>query len=117
MDTSRVGISIRSAFLRKGTQQRFSLFALVVISIILIFIETIDSKPLNYARSLIKDLIYRSALASTYPAKIFSKSFYNIDKHFNLYSSYDELKKENEELMDNASKTQFLELENSQVNK
>ena len=76
MDTSRddVGISIRSAFLRKGTQQRFSLFALVVISIILIFIETIDSKPLNYARSLIKDLIYRSALASTYPAKIFSKS-------------------------------------------
>ncbi|SVC61535.1 uncharacterized protein METZ01_LOCUS314389, partial [marine metagenome] len=30
MDTSRedVGISIRSAFLRKGIQQRFSLFAL-----------------------------------------------------------------------------------------
>ena len=30
MDTSRedVGIAIRSAFLRKGTQQRFSLFVL-----------------------------------------------------------------------------------------
>ena len=39
MDTSRedVGISIRSAFLRKGTQQRFSLFALTIISIITYF--------------------------------------------------------------------------------
>ena len=36
MDTSRddVGIAIRSAFLRKGTKQRFSLFALIIISII-----------------------------------------------------------------------------------
>ena len=59
MDTSRedVGISIRSAFLRKGTQQRFSLFALTVISILLIFLETIDAKPLNKIRSLNLDII------------------------------------------------------------
>ena len=46
METSRedVGIAIRSAFLRKGTQQRFSLFALVLFSIILIYIETIEEK-------------------------------------------------------------------------
>ena len=59
MDTSRedVGISIRSAFLRKGTQQRFSLFVLTIISISLIFLETIDSKPLNKSRSFIKDVV------------------------------------------------------------
>ena len=47
MDTSRedVGISIRSAFLRKGTQQRFSLLALTIISALLIFFETIEAKP------------------------------------------------------------------------
>ena len=41
MDTSRedVGIAIRSAFLSRGTKQRFSLIVLVIISII--FIETI----------------------------------------------------------------------------
>jgi len=119
MDTSRedVGISIRSAFLRKGTQQRFSLFALTVISITLIFIETIDSKPLNTTRSLIKDLIYRSALVATYPVKIFSRSFNAIDNHFSLYSSYDKLKKENEELKNNSAQTKFLELENSQLRK
>ena len=44
MDTSRddVGIAIRSALLHKGTKQKFSLFALVIASIILIFLETIE---------------------------------------------------------------------------
>ena len=66
MDTSRedVGISIRSAFLRKGTQQRFSLFALTVISVLLIFFETIEliattpPKALtgSHIRAFLKDL-------------------------------------------------------------
>ena len=49
-ETSRedVSIAIRSAFLRKGTQQRFSLFALIVFSTILIYVETIETKPLDY---------------------------------------------------------------------
>ena len=59
MDTSRddVGIAIRSALLDKGTKQKFSLFALVILSIICIFIETIEARPLNYLRSFIKDTI------------------------------------------------------------
>ena len=61
MDTSRedVGIAIRSAFLAKGSKQKFSLFALIVLSIIFLFVETIETKPLNYFRSFIKDVIYR----------------------------------------------------------
>ena len=74
MDTSRedVGIAFRSAFLAKGSKQRFSLFALVVLSILLIFIETIDTKPLNYLRSFIKDTIYRGSLVISTPSKSFS---------------------------------------------
>tara|TARA_Y100000590_G_scaffold281663_1_gene316793 strand:+ start:59 stop:907 length:849 start_codon:yes stop_codon:yes gene_type:complete len=119
MDTSRedVGISIRSAFLRKGTQQRFSLFALTVISILLIFLETIDTKPLNTIRSFIKDIIYRTAVVSNYPTKIFSGSYNVVEDHFNLYKDYDNLKKENEELKSKYSKSEFLELENSQLRK
>ena len=50
METSRedVGIAIRSAFLRKGTQQRFSLFVLVVFSAILIYLETIEAKATKW---------------------------------------------------------------------
>jgi len=119
MDTSRddVGISIRSAFLRKGIQQRFSLLALTVISILLIFLETVDTKPLNKIRSIIKDLVYRTAVVATYPTKIFSGSYNVVEKHFNLYENYNDLKKENEELKNKYSKAEFLELENSQLRK
>ena len=119
MDTSRedVGISIRSAFLRKGTQQRFSLFVLTIISILLIFLETIETKPLNRIRSFIKDIVYRTAVVANYPTKIFSGSFNLLDNHFSLYKDYNDLKKENEELKNKYSKSEFLELENSQLRK
>ena len=119
MDTSRedVGISIRSAFLRKGTQQRFSLFVLVIISILLIFLETIETKPLNKIRSFIKDVVYRTAVVVTYPTKIFSGSYNAVENHFSLYKNYNNLKKENDELKSKYSKAEFLELENSQLRK
>ena len=119
MDTSRedVGISIRSAFLRKGIQQRFSLFALTIISILLIFLETIDTKPLNQIRSFVKDVIYRSAAVVTYPTKIFSGSYSLIQDHLSLYRNYNDLKKENEELKNNRSESDFLEMENTQLRK
>ncbi len=119
MDTSRddVGISIRSAFLRKGTQQRFSLFALTLISILLIFLESIDSKPLNSVRSIIKDIVYRSAVISNYPSKLFSSSYEKINSHFSLYNRYDDLLQENKKLKNEISKSDFIEMENSQLRK
>ena len=119
MDTSRedVGISIRSAFLKKSTQQRFSLFALILLSTLFIFFETFETKPLNKARSFIKDIVYRGAVVITYPTKVFSGSYDTIQNHFNLYAEYNDLKKENEELKSKKSTSDFLELENSQLRK
>jgi rod shape-determining protein MreC len=119
MDTSRedVGIAIRSAFLVKGTKQRFSLFALIVISAILIFIETIETKPLDSFRAIIKDTIYRGSLIVSLPSKGFNNSTNYIKDHINLYNNYNKLKKENSELKNNISKSDFLELENSQLRK
>ena len=71
METNRedFGIAVRSAFLKKGVQQRFSLFALTIVSIILLLAETIETKPLNYFRAFIKDTIYRGALVVSTPSK------------------------------------------------
>ncbi len=72
METSRedVGIAIRSAFLQKGTQQRFSLLILIIVSILLLFIETFETKPLNFIRSIVKDGIYRGSVIISAPALI-----------------------------------------------
>ena len=119
MDTSRedLGIVVRSAFLKRGTQQRFSLFVLVILSVLLIFLETIETKPLNVIRSFVKDVVYRSALIVSYPSKSFSNFYDFVEEHINLYSNYEELVKENDELKNNITKTDFLELENSQLRK
>jgi len=119
MDTSRddIGIAIRSAFLKKGTQQKFSLFALIVVSIILIASESINYKPLNYLRSAIKDVIYRSSLIISFPSKSL-KGISNFTlNHICLHKSYEELKKENYLLKKNISKNDYLELENTQLKK
>ena len=119
MDTSRedIGIAIRSAFIDKGTKQRFSLFILILLSIIFIFAETIETKPLNYFRSIIKDVIYRGATLVSVPKKIVKNSTNYIEEHLDLYSHYAELKKENEKLKNDISKSDFLELENTQLRK
>ena len=119
MDTSRddFGIAIRSAFLKKGTQQRFSLFILAVLSILLIFVETIETKPLSLARSFIKDVIYRGSLVVSYPNKTFSKTYSFFDNHISLYRNYDKLIEENKKLKNNISKSEFLMMENTQLRK
>ena len=119
MDTSRddVGIAIRSALLHKGTKQKFSLFALVVASIIFIFLETIETKPLNYLRSFIKDAIYRGSQVVSVPSRSFSDLTGFITNHINVYKNYTELKKENNELKNKISNSDFLELENTQLRK
>ena len=109
METSRddVGIAFRSALLAKGSKQRFSLFALVSLSVLFIFIETIDTKPLNYFRSFIKDTIYRGSLIASVPSRSFGNLTNFIGEHINVYSNYEQLKKENVELKNNIWDLQF----------
>ena len=119
METSRedVGIAIRSAFLRKGTQQRFSLFALIVFSIILIYIETIETKPLNYLRFIVKDTIYRGSVIISSPSRGFKNAVNAAQDHINLFSEYNRLKEENAQLKDQVYDPNFLIFENKQLRK
>ena len=119
MDTSRedVSIAIRSAFLQKGAQQRFSLVVLVLICIIFLFIEAFENKPLNYIRSLVKDAIYRGSVIVSIPAKIFSSSFDRAQHHLNLNENYNNLKIENDKLKNKVSNHEFLMMENTQLRK
>ena len=117
METSRedVGIAIRSAFLKKGTQQRFSLFALIVFSIILIYVETIKAKPLDYLRSFIKDTIYRGSVVVSLPSKGFKSVVSTVANHLNLYNEIIKLKEENAQLQEQIYDPGFLIFENKQL--
>ena len=119
METNRedVGIVIRSAFLSKGTQQRFSLFALVVLSILFLIFEKIDAKPINYFRSFVKDLVYRSSLIVSFPSKGIDTTLRFTKEHINLYKNYNQLKKDNDQLRNKIFESDYLILENTQLRK
>ena len=119
MNTQRddVGIAIRSAFLVKGSKQKFSLFALILLSIFLIFIDSLEIKPIKFIRSFIKDTIYRGSVLVSTPTRIIGNLSNNVSEHLNLYSDYKELKEQNQKMKDNISISDFLILENKQLRK
>jgi rod shape-determining protein MreC len=119
METSRedIGIAIRSAFLSKGTQQKFSLLVLILLSVALLFIETIEIKPLNYLRSFLKDSIYRGSIVVSLPSKAFKSVMLTVENHTNLYKQNIELRKKNALLEKKIYDPSFLILENEQLRK
>ena len=117
METSRedVGIAIRSALLRRGAQQRFSLFVLVIFSVTLMFFDKIQLKQIDYLRSIVKDTIFRGSVIVSAPSKSIGNISNQAKEHFNLFNKYTLLKDENEQLKSDSRKIDFLELENNQL--
>ena len=112
-----VGIAIRYAFLRKATQQKFSLVALIIISILLLYIDSFDSKPLNTTKSIIKDIIYRGSIVVSFPGKFFINYLNKVEDHFGLYQENLKLREENIVLKESLYNKEFLTVENLELKK
>ena len=88
METSRDDfvIAIRSAFLNKGTQQRFSLLGLIIFSILFLILGGINFKPINYLKIAIKEIVYRSTFIVSAPENFIKESYLKVQTHLNLYN-------------------------------
>ncbi len=105
-------IAIRSAFLKKGTQQRFSLIALILFSIFIIVLGKYNFKGVNFLQLSIKEIVYRTTFIVSVPENFAVSSYQKIRDHFNLYSNYENLKKDYESLKATKLNTDFLKSEN-----
>ena len=87
METSRDDfvIAIRSAFLKKGTQQRFSLLSLIIFSIIFLILSSLNFKAIDYIKIAIKEVVYRSSFIVSVPENFLKNNYLIINTHFNLY--------------------------------
>ena len=117
METSRDDfiIAIRSAFLQKGAAQRFSLLALIIISVILLSLDFYKSKPLNIFRSVSKDIIYRGSFIISLPFKSLDRGYKTVKTHFTLYDDYQNLKNELYILKAQQSEIEFLKMQNKEL--
>ena len=71
-------IAIRSAFLKKGNQQRFSLIALILFSIFIIVLGKYNFKGVNFLRLSIKEIVYRTTFIVSVPEKASAIKYQNI---------------------------------------
>jgi len=117
METSRDDfvIAIRSAFLKKGTQQRFSLLSLIFFSLILLILGSLNFKAINYLKITIKEIIYRSSFIVSGPENFIKDYHVVIQKHFNLYRENEKNKSELLSLRSKDLLNQFMILENQRL--
>ena len=87
-------IAIRSAFLKKGTKQRFSLIVLIIISVAFIILGKINFAPINYLKVGINEIVYRVSFVTSLPEKYIGYSFRAIEEHLNVYKNYNLIEEE-----------------------
>ena len=89
METNRDDfiIAIRSAFLKKGNRQRFSLTTLIVISIIILIFEKYNFKAINLLKTSLKEIVYRSTFIVSVPENLIKNAYKLSLEHINLYDA------------------------------
>ena len=110
-------IAIRSAFLKRGTKQRFSLFVLLFSSIFLIVLGKFNFTAINYLKITINEVIYRTSFVASIPEKYITYSYRAIEEHIKLYKDYSFQKEELEKLKSEKYEVKFLEAENKRLKK
>ena len=117
METSRDDfvIALRSAFLKKGTQQRFSLLSLIFFSIIFLILGNFNFKVINYIKLGINEIVYRSSFIVSVPENLFKDSLLTLQNHNKLYKKNEKIKFELEILKAKDLSNEFIILENQRL--
>ena len=110
-------IAIRSAFLKKGTKQRFSLLGLLFFSILLIVLSKFNFTAINYLKLGINEVVFRISFIVSLPEKYINYSVNSIEDHITLYKDYNLKKEELKKLKSEKYNSNFLKAENKRLKK
>ena len=108
-------IAIRSAFLKKENQQRFSLIGLILFSVGLIFLSKINFTPINYLKITLNEIVYRSSFIVSIPEKKIQDLTNVIQNHYLVYIDYDETKNKLIQLESEKIENNYLVEENKRL--
>ena len=94
METNRDDfvIAIRSAFLKKGTKQRFSLIVLLFFSLLILVLGKYNFKGISYLKIGLNEIVYRASFIVSTPENFIINTYRLTMSHINLYSDHKKLK-------------------------
>ena len=110
-------IAIRSAFLQKGTQQKFSLLSLILFSIVFLILGSFNFKIIDFSKSIIKEIVYHSSFIANIPENTIKKSFNKVSEHLNHYENYLIIKNELQKLRNKDLEKKIIAFENVELKK
>ena len=108
-------IAIRSAFLKKSTQQKFSLLTLVFISIFIILLSSLDFKAVRYLKAGLSELVYRSSFIVSIPENFAKNSIINVIEYTTFYNNYQKNKDELNNLKSDFVSNEIIQYENQEL--
>ena len=108
-------IALRSAFLKKKDKQKFSLFSLILLSIVVIILSNINFKPIQLVKIGINEIIYRSSYIASKPENYLQELNLRIKKHLNIVENFEDVKSELENLKQEKIINNFLISENEKL--
>tara|TARA_B100001173_G_scaffold15869_1_gene12911 strand:+ start:97 stop:933 length:837 start_codon:yes stop_codon:yes gene_type:complete len=108
-------IAIRSAFLKKGTRQKFSLFTLLIISTLVLSLEYFKTGPIDKFRSITKDIIFKGSFFISEPFVYAKKNYYNLKEHLMMYEEFKELKNKKYSIEAILTENKFYKSENERL--
>ena len=103
-------IAIRSAFLKKSNKQQFSLLALIIFSIVLIFLSNINFIGIKYLKLGINEATYRLSAIVSYPEKKLNDTASFLSEYLNVYKENQNLKNKIDKI--NTKNLNYIYLEN-----
>ena len=108
-------IAIRSAFLKKSTQQKFSLLTLVFISIFIIILSSFDFRVIRYLKIGINEIVYRSSFVVSIPENFIKNTFIKITDYSTFFKDYKKDKKELNDLKSINISSEIIQFENKEL--
>ena len=108
-------IAIRSAFLKKSTQQKFSLLSLVFTSIFIIVLSNLDFKAVRYLKIGINELVYRSSFVVSIPENFIKDTFIEVSDYTTFFNDYKKKKLELSKLKSNFVSSEIIQNENREL--
>ncbi|RPG94358.1 MAG: rod shape-determining protein MreC [Candidatus Pelagibacter sp. TMED263] len=119
MSSSRddFGIAFRSALLQRGAAQKFSIFSLLFLAIIVFFLDVYGFKFMKPVRSVINDAVYRVSLVASSPSRFVPKATGGFASFLSVKKENERLKQELEAFKQKELNVEFLSNQNKNLKK
>ena len=110
-------IAVRSAFLKKRNKQKFSLLTLILLSLTIIILGSLNFKAIKYTKMSINELVYRFTFLTSIPENYIIKTYNKISDHFDFYEKYKKNEIQIKKLEEKKLINEYLILENKKLRK